>query len=255
MNIQSFARRNPAVFGILAISVVMFLVSFAAPQTIAPFLRFPGADWMRAPWTLFTYILAWPMGSIVGLLFMILALYSFGSSLETRFGTPWFLKLFGIATLSGSVIAIFASFIEPNATIVTPWVPTSLVMIAWCGFNRLESIMMYGLVRIPAPILALITGAILTFGTLSLGPIGSVSLLVPAALFWLYSIGQLPGVSRARPTVSTGVKADAAAKRKAQAEREYLDRVQDRVKEREERERLRKLFEASLKDDPDQKKG
>jgi hypothetical protein len=210
---------------------------------------------MRAPWTLFTYILAWPAGGIVSFLFLILAMYSFGSTLEAKFGTAWFLKLFGVATLAGSVVGIIGTLAHPTGLLVTPWVPTSLVLIAWCGFHKHESIMLYGLVRVPAPILAIITAAILTFGTLSLGQVGSVLLIVPAALFWFYSIGSFRSLAPKRTTTVSGTKVDAAAKRKAQREREYLDRVQDKVKEREERERLRKLFESSLKDDPDAKNG
>jgi hypothetical protein len=179
----------------------------------------------------------------------------FGTQLEIKFGTAWFLKLFTVAVLAGPVIGVIISMFGQSGVLMTPWVATSLVLIAWCGFFRYEVIRLCGVIPITAPALALITAAFLTFGTLSLGQIGSVMLAIPAVLFWLYSTGVLPLRSPKKVTTVSGTKVDAAAKRKAQREREYLDRVQDKVKEREERERLRKLFESSLKDDPDAKNG
>lgn len=255
--VKGWVRQNgsPVTAGLIGSLFVAALLNW--------FLKMPeifalGGDSLSRPWSFLTYPWAYsPLTnslSMVCFFFMLMWLFSVGPGLEREMGSGRFAAFWAAFTV---VPGILMWLVGGFGLYGGPFIPEAAITIAWCFRNRGQSINLYGILPVPAPWLAAITA----FGTLmvhgSQNPLFGVAATAPLALAMLFAQDRLPiafGGGRGRSgfggfggaRVKTKVHANRA---QAQYDEAYYDDVLRREKERDERERLRKLFESSLKDD------
>lgn len=192
------------------------------------------------PWSLATYPLATTSSAngAIFVAFMLLWLYWLGESLERDLGSRGYLLLFVLATIAmGLGFALFGS-----GALFGPGLPIAVLTCAWAGKNRNAPVRLYMLIPVPAWVIAAIAVVTVALGYGAQNPIlGAVyfAILVGA---WLWG-----GRGLVAPRIA---KSDAAYRRRENAEFiQFSEEVRRREKERAERERLRKLFEESTKDE------
>jgi len=93
--------------------------------------------------------------------------------------------------------------------------------------------------------IAIIDSALVLFVVGDGNPVAGIFALFPLGLAWAYAANRLPGLTFDK----SPSKHSRAAKATERRDQSYYDDVFRRAKEREEQERLRKLFESSLEDD------
>ncbi len=244
-------NRNPAVFTIIGLMAVCFVLSwFGLSDFFGPRLAFSGSI-LSQPWSLLTYPFA-SFGVGSGLLFFLLALmwlYWAGSSIENELGTRRFALVWVAATLAYALMAWVGSLvIRVPVALVGGFLPVSAITMLWCARNPAGRILLLAIFPVTGNILAAITAALVLFSMGDQHPALGFMMLVPTALFWAWAGNRLPirwPASYGRATAET-----AKEKRRREArDREYIDAVKDRERERAERERLRKLFESSIEDE------
>lgn len=214
-------RIGPATIGLIALGSVPFLLAWFGLKQLVDWFALAPVLALARPWTLLLYPLA-DVGNgsaIIGVLFLSYWLYMIGSSLEKEIGTGLLAAATGILTLAGGLA----------------W---------WLG----GSLMMPAAVQM-AKWLAVLTAVVVLFISGSGAPLMGVFALLPLLLAFLYATNRIPGL-KFGATVAD-VK---SSKKQRQEFDNYMNDVYKREQEREERERLRRLFESSLDDDPNDKR-
>jgi len=234
-------RQAPATATILGLAVLTFLLGFLQIPAVAE-LAFSANRATSAPWTLLTYPFAQSLGGS-GFLFVVLGLlwlWQFGSWVEQHLGTSRFVLTWLGFTLAGSALVYVGGMAGLGRGVLAGTIlPASCLTMIWCARNSGAQVMFFGLVPLKTQILALITAGFVLFGLGTPYPALGFLLLIPLAVAY-FVIGQ--GKSPVRRT-------DPTQKRQHEKQMKFVDKAMDRQKEREERERLRKLFESSLDDD------
>ncbi len=109
----------------------------------------------------FWTVLIWPlngMGSPWGLVCSGFWTYQFVGSLERSWGTRQIAILFAITTLISSVAVLIGSkLLSTDTQLAGLFVGSAPATIAWCFINRREHILLYGIIKIPAPFIAAFT--------------------------------------------------------------------------------------------------
>ncbi len=246
----------PVTIGFLASLIIFaFVWWLSGAKGMEKFVLAPG--WQSQPWTLFTYPWAQlPFVSgfaIIGFVFMIMWTFWTGSFVERDLGAIKYAGLWAVMIL---LPALFQVLLGPLVSQVYGtaglWLPLGGVTIVWCARNPKAQIMMYGIIPMSGQILAIVTlvSTILLagFGNPLLGIISALHLPIAYAFalnkipFWPYSRGA-GGFGRSRASDSQFLH------KTEKMDKGYYDDVKRREKERDERERLRKLFESSITDD------
>lgn len=238
----------PVTVGIVVALVAVSLASWLGLSEAVLTLALNVGEFSR-PWAFLTYPFAFSglTGgmAVLFLIFLILWMVFVGGTVERDLGSARFAAFWAVATLLGGILlTIGASIVGVRALEAGPSLPVAALTVAWGSRYPNQSIMLYGIVPVAGKWLAWLTAAVVLFGYGSSHPVYglfAVLTLVPVALF---GMGRLP-ISYTRPVAKT------VGPTRAQRERDekFFDDVRKREKEREERERLRKLFEGSLKDD------
>ncbi|MGV3614587.1 MAG: hypothetical protein ACO1SV_04545 [Fimbriimonas sp.] len=263
--IKGFVQRMGAPFtAFLVISLFVSALANWFLKTPEPFAL--GVDSLARPWSFLTYPWAFnPFAgslSLICYLLLLFWLYSVGPGLEREMGTSRFAGFWVFFTVLPALLMwLGAQTMGRNAFLFEggPFLPEAAVTVAWCFRNMHQRIMLYGVLPVPAPWLAALTA----FATLMLhgSPNPMIGLLAtaPLALAMLFAQNKLPIPFAARYAGSAGgFGGFGTAKKKgpvhatraqAQYDEAYYDDVLRRERERDERERLRKLFESSLNDD------
>lgn len=238
-NVSSWVARQRAPFTVvLAATLVLFSFLGWATQgrALLP-LMFDGPE---RPWAFLTYPWAFsPLASPFGLLFLILLvmwLVQFGGALEREMGTLRVTLFWGVATILFAVVAMIFGL-----SLAGPMLPGCALVLLWCARNRTMSILLWGLLPLSGLLLAAILALSVVFVYGAGNPLHGIAMALPLGLVWLYGLEKLPiavtGGPRMRPreqpVVKGGTKYDA----------QYYEDVKKREIEREEQERLRKLFE------------
>lgn len=209
---------------------------------------------LAKPWAILTYPFV-TNGSGTGLFFFLLQLmwfYSFGGMFESRFGTQSLLIHFFSGTLLFGLIGFIANLLIPgtSAVLYSGWLPIAFITTIICALQP-ETEITFIFFPLRMKWLALITGALVLFGLGTGAPLFGVLLVLPLVAAWFYGQNKIPGLTPGRSPFEK-------QRQKAKENREFdsfRSKVMDREKEREERERLRKIFEGSLDDqDPPQTK-
>jgi membrane associated rhomboid family serine protease len=205
-------------------------------------IRVPGT----MPWSFLTYpfIGSGNGGELLFFLLLLFWLYMMGTGLEAQVGTRGLLGLFfGGAFLAGITYWLVSLALSSPGILTGAGLAVSMLTMYWAGKNRQAQASFFGVIPMPAPVLAGLIALLIVFGYGTGSPLRGLALLVPLGIF--FALGS--DLIRLPSTASLSDKKE--KKRKDEEFRDYMDKVKDREKEREERERLRKLFESSSKDD------
>jgi hypothetical protein len=252
MGPSSSPRMGPATIGLIALAVVPFLLAWLglAQQLLAWFALVP-SEALAKVWTLLLYPLANPGdgGQIIGVLFLAYWLYMIGTSLEAEMRSGLLAVVSVILTLIGGLAWWLGGSFLPAGPQIGLFLPSAALTVLWAMRNPESTIMLMMIIPIKAKWLALLAGVVVLFMAGNTAPLMGIFGLLPLLAAFLYATNRIPGLKYGQTV------ADVKATKKEKKEfSSYMDEVHKREKERDERERLRKLFESSLGDDPDDKR-
>lgn len=237
-------------WSLLAVTAVPYLIAwlFAGDALV----KLLGLSWQgigQNPWALLSFPLA-SSGSGSMIFFVLLTCmwtYMIGRSLESDIGPGLLMGVFGALTLSASTAWILGSLVTGGSPLLAGmFLPLSALTVIWAMRNPEHSILFMMIVPVKAKYLAIVSAVIVLFSMGAGMPLMGVFALLPLLLGFLYATNRIPGLRFGVTPVETGQK-----KKSNEEFRRFQDEVRKKEKEREERERLRKLFEASLIDDKD----
>lgn len=252
------SKKMPVTIGICASQIVLVLFWwFLHYRNIDRFVF--ALDGFRHPWTLITYPWAWaPLASTLGPLWFAVALgmmVRFGGEIEKSMGSARYAAFVTVVTALPAIILGLAAMalgisggLVPQPILYGPWVPGAAVLVAWCARNRKAQMNLWGVLPLPATWLAILVSAGVLFTVGDGYPLLGVFACLHLILAWFFALDRLPIEFEGRrvapkrapeATIRGGVKYDES----------YYAEVKKREQEREERERLRKLFGESLEDD------
>jgi hypothetical protein len=248
-DLQGWSRRQnaPVTIAVIASLVATALLFwFTRGKSMQQFMI--GWDSHARPWSFLTY--AWmnePFGGGLSLMFFVFLLmwfYSFGTVVERDLGMRSYLVLWFVSTLvTGVFLWLGMQVLHVDGIFGGAYLPVSAVTMVWCARYPNTSIMLYGIVPVPGRWLAVIDVVIVVLLYGNGLPLLGVFAAAPLALAYLYGLGKLPFRYQAR------VEEKQATRAQARYGEKYYDDVKKREQEREEKERLRKLFEGSLDDE------
>lgn len=162
----------------LAVQFIPFLGGLLALSTVA-----------IHPWQAITYPFVDVMSSLWGLVFDMMALFFFGTQVEQELGSLEFLAMYLglpavtalIAWMSGAAFGLSGVQLFGAAGVV------SGILLAWASFHPWQTIHLFGIFPIRAPVLMLIMGGLMVLGMLS-GGLSQGFHFVTLLLAWLYMI-------------------------------------------------------------------
>lgn len=242
--------------GLIVGASLAFVLSWLGLQQIFVYkLGFLPSFAIQQPWTFISY----PFSSLgdgnalIGVIFLVWWLYGIGGTVERDMGSTRYGIFVAIVTVLCS-LAFFIGFkIVPSGSgrdvpyIIGAWIPTVAITVAWGTRYPNTIVNLFMIIPVPAKVVAWVSVAIVFFGTNN--PLLAPFSLLPMVLVYFFAANKLP-ISYGR----TYSYAQKPSKQERKREKEYFDDVKRREKQREEKERLRQLFERSLIEDPDDNK-
>jgi membrane associated rhomboid family serine protease len=239
---QAAGRSGTPVTVLLVVLIVFgFLASwFWAFGTLGA-LPFQTDYSLSRPWTFFTYPFCFGPGEILAVIFSCLWLWGVGGIVEREEGSARFAAIWLIASVLSALGIWFGSAIlNQPTTLYSPWTPLAALTVIWGTRHPNDPVRFMFVLCITARWVAWISAALVVFGTQppQMAPFAAISLLVA----YLYA-------ARKIPTFSPRRKSDSFVRGAGRYTTDYFEDVRRREKDREERERLRKLFEESSKDE------
>lgn len=249
-DLRSTVRKQgaPVTIGIMAVLVVSSLFLWGSQGRFGEWLVFtPG--WMSHPWTLLTYAFATSeLTGPLGILFFIFLLFWWlwvGGSVERDLGTARYALLVGTMTVLPVLIIWAAAFVVGGSPVIAgSLLPLAGVTVAWGVRNQATPVCIWGIPANGKWIAILDTAMVLfSIGTATRNPLLGVFACAHLGLAALFASNKLPfrygrPVYKAKPSKAQQMK-----------ESQFFEDIRRREKEREEKERLRKLFESSLGDE------
>ena len=158
---------STAVKGLIAANVAVFLIQFFFEPTITDYFGLHPAFVVRAfwVWQLGTYMFL--HGGVFHIVFNMLALWMFGTDLERRWGTPFFLKFYAVTGIGSGVLTVLFSLL-PFAPAQHLYVSTIIgasgaifgVLLAYALYFPDRQIYMYFLFPIPVRVFVAIIGGV-----------------------------------------------------------------------------------------------
>lgn len=256
-DLGSVLRRQgqPATIAIIIISAALFFWTFASPQSpITSYIGFLPALFADHPWSILTYPYAADasQSAFIIVLFECFWMYGIGGGVERELGTTKFL-LFWIAMTILPALFMFAAMValHVEAPLVFMYLPLSGITVAWCARNPNAKVLFMMVIPILGKWIGWITVGIVLFdygrGNPLLGVIACLHMLVA----YLYATNRIPFLQYSSSPLFTRKR---EGWKPVERNDSYFAEVRKREKEREERERLRKLFEGSISDDPEDKR-
>ncbi|MBV6458934.1 MAG: hypothetical protein HONBIEJF_02073 [Fimbriimonadaceae bacterium] len=232
-----------AIIGILLI--LGFLICWMSPGTFEALALFTG-DVSQQPWTVLTYQLA--NASILSIIFGVWWLFGIGNSIEAELGKQRFLAFWTImSVLAGVMVWVGSLLTGVPGMLWSAWVPLSALTVAWGTRNPNAQVTFMFILPLTGKWLAWLSAILVFFGTTpQLAPFAALPLL----LSYLFAANRLAFAPWSGPS-----RIDAWEKRRDKRLLDLVDDSIERKKEREERERLRRLFEGSISDDDERKEG
>ncbi|MFZ4508819.1 MAG: hypothetical protein ACOYON_14085 [Fimbriimonas sp.] len=225
--------------GLLGLAYLASL--FVAGRGLSSFW-FDSARWSVHPWSLLTYPLAArgsSGGGIIFTIFMLVWLYYVGGAIEREVGRFRHSMFVFFSILLGSLGLLLGSL--ASAVPVVEGGPSLLVAtmtVAWGGRNPGAIIRLFMILPIAGRWLGWLSAAVVLFSFGVGAPMLGLFALLPIGFAVLFAQDRVPGLGYRQQRESE------RGKTKAQVAREdaYFDDVKRREIERQERERLRKLF-------------
>jgi hypothetical protein len=238
----------PAVYILIGVLLAAFVVAWLVQGSIFPHLAFTG-NWAK-PWTLLTYPFA-DVGdgtSLLWFLLMLMWLYWVGTAVERDLQTIKFVGFLLAMTLLPALLIYVGGMVINNKppAVYGPSLLVSAITVAWGVRYPTTCIRLWCIIPVTGKILAVLTVLLTMFGygtiygSPAMGVIASLHLGVAAA----FAANKLPFAGYHKPAWKSP-----AAKATDRRDAAYYDDVKRREQERVERERLRKLFEGSVRDD------
>lgn len=237
---------------------VPYLLAWGSPDIASFLMRFFALDVhgvAAQPWAVLTYPLAYDGDgrNAINVLLLGYWLYSTTTMVERELGSGWTIGIYVIGVLLHGIAALLGGAVIADPILVwSSWLPTAFMTIVWCARNQSVVIRLFLIIPVSGRLLAALTalltmlyyGTAATYGAASRPtPLFGIIVILPLILAWAYGLDRLPlryGPLRHNPT----------SNKKTQKEfDQFITKVRDREKEREERDRLRKLFEDSLDDE------
>jgi membrane associated rhomboid family serine protease len=226
-----------------ALTIIGSLITWASPTAVIDGFAYSGLPFPKV-WTLFTYPFV-NLPSPFFLLLQILWLYFVGSIVERDHGSTKFLYLWLVISVVGAIPMSFfktplLGMLVPDAMLVTLWAtryPNMIVRLFMC-------------IPVAAKWIGVLSVATVFFiyaSTAELAVRGIMAILGCAVAFF-YAKNLIPNLPYGLRHGTAFIKPK-PTKAQVAREKEYYDDVFRREKEREERERLRKLFEDSIGDE------
>lgn len=253
-DITTWTKKNGAPF------TVLLVVSFVVSTLVLWLAHMKGVEqiWLtNSPltplWTFFTYPWAYlPLGDGLQLMCFVFLMYwliQCGVSVEREIGTLRFVGFwFGATLLAGLAMILGASACHIPVAVVAPYLPISALTIVWCVRNRTASVMLFGFLPLSGFWMgwATVVGDVLLYGAHN--PLLGVFACVHLGAAYLFAADKLPfapyateGPYRTGRRIRPKEK-EATTRGQARYDQSYFDEVKRRETEREEQERLKKLF-------------
>ncbi|MBN9502049.1 MAG: hypothetical protein J0H02_09775 [Armatimonadetes bacterium] len=256
-NGMSWFRRQgaPVTVSIIASMIVTSLIFWlTATKGMEQFVLAPG--WQQ-PWTLLTYPWAFtPFFDGLSLLFFVfLCMWIFftGGSVERDLGTTKYLVVWLVMILLPAlIVSTLGPLTNKGYILAGMWLPEAAITVIWCTRNQTQTIMLYGIVPVAGKWLGWITAATTVLLMGAGNPLMGVIAAPHLPIAWAYAANRIPFWVYSRGGSQFGsrkLRDNPNLKRGERMDKSYYDDVKRREKDREERERLRKLFESSLQDD------
>ncbi len=234
----------PATYGLIALLSLTFVIQwFSQNFTMFEWMMLGTAELGKKPWSLVTYPFV-QGGSFIWFLIQLLWLYSIGTFVERDLGVARMAIIWGIASLLGGLMFVLGHALSSSGGILAgALIPISTLTVLWASRYPTMETRMWGVLPVKAMWIGWIAAGVVLFD-LGKPPAVGVVCLIPLVLAWAFASGRLPITYGAGPLVKKKL-----GPRGRVYKEEYYDDVKRREKDREERERLRKLFEDSLGED------
>lgn len=248
------AKVGPVTLGLLVALIAVSAFGVLDEMKHADLLAMtPG--WASRPWTILAYPFLADVHDALSLLFflcMVSWIVWMGGSVERdlgsmRYGLVWIaatilpavflligIGVIGLAASSGSVLA------------AGPLLQISALTVIWGFRNKTASVMLFAFLPLTGVWLAFLA-AVICFVSYAHPPVLGVFACLHLILAWAYATDRLPALKYGGATGP--VMKYKPSKAQVQKEKAFFDDVRKREQERQERERLRKLFEASFDED------
>ena len=236
-----FRRQTAPVTVVLCALVVLgAFLTWGSPNFFVSTFAYDGSPFPKI-WTLFTYPFLESMSPIY-LLLQVMWLYWVGTMLERDHGTRKFIYLWLAVSLLGALGMTIV-----RAPAMGMFIPDAILVAIWATRYPNMTIRLFMCIPVAAKWLGMIVVASVFFRYAS-GPgqmLTGFAAISGCILGWFYARNMIPKLPYGLRYGTMNSKPTRAEKARDQ---EYYDDVYRREKEREERERLRKLFEGSLED-------
>ena len=242
------ASSAPVTVGIIVASVACFIFNWMSRGQITLALGFFPAIATSRPWTFLTYPLA--VGDPLSALFLSLWLWGIGGMVERELGSIKYLLVYLLFTFLCAACVWIGTLIlrvPPTDILAGGWTPVVAITVIWATRNPSAQMLFMFVIPLAAKWIAWISVAFVFFAT---DPVLAPFAALPFALAYFFAADKLPFAPYGRGG-SAGGSYGGATKKWERYDKNYYTEVQRREKERDEKERLRKLFEGSLDDDPE----
>lgn len=235
------AKDSPATTAIVALVAIGTLVTLSRGWSGIAFVTETAN---RQPWTALTYPFA---ADLISAIVNGFTIWSFGRSVESDVGSARMAAFAAIATVLAAVgVHIGAAILGVQGLLAGPWMLAASMLLAWSVRYPNMPVRLMFLMEVQGKWLGILAVGftLVAARPYELGLFAALALV----FVWAFAAGKLSLFPYGRPLGD--VRRDRAGPRGVRAPRpDYFDDVKRREKEREERERLRKLFEGSSDDD------
>ncbi len=245
----------PVCIAIIVLGAANMLISFVyqvAPWN--PILAFLPQDALARPWTFITYPFAVDLGGQAGFFAVVFGcwwLYFMGGSIERDLGSVKFAVFWLVMTIIPALVMWGGMmFMNQTSPLIYMFLPLAGLTVAWCSRNPNSTINIMLVIPIAAKWLGWLTAGGVLFGYGWGNPLFGVFACLHLIIAWAYATNRIPGIPYGKAVFTRKREGWKPIERNDQ----YFADVKRREVERAERERLRKLFEGSLSDDPEDKR-
>lgn len=234
------SQTAPVTITLCALVIVGWFATWANPTVMTDLFTYAGVPFPKV-WTLFTYPF-FDFKPPIFLLLQVMWLFWVGSMLERDHGTKRFIYLWLAISVTGVIgLSLFGKPVSGM------FIPDAILVAIWATRYPDMIIRLFMCIPVAAKWLGLIVVASVFFSYAS-GPgqvLSGFAAISGCIAGFLYARNMIPKVPYGLKYGTLNQKPTRAEKARDQA---YYDDVHRREKERDERERLRKLFEGSLED-------
>lgn len=237
--------RQPATTALVGAIVLSYVLAYAQVLDWSALAFFPERLW-QTPWTALTYPFSIPPSAVFTVLFASLWLWGIGGDIERRDGPLRMGGLWlGFSALCALSVWVGHLIVGGAGAMASPWNSIAAFTVIWGTRNATAQVTLMFVLPISGKWLAWLSAG-LVFFSMPQAPQLAPFAAAPLILAYLYAANRLPSWG------ATGPKKASTGRGKVYGE-PYFEEVKRREKEREERERLKKLFESSLDDDADKR--